>query len=106
MDDGRSQKLKFQLRWAKSVKSLQMDRQTDAEQNLTEMLACAFRFLKCKTNTILILMHQMHISTTQVSSVMLRSKKLEIREKNVKTVKEPMKTKESVMKLSQIRRRT
>ena len=34
-----------------------------------------------QTNTILILMHQMRISTTQVSSVMLRSKKLEIREK-------------------------
>jgi hypothetical protein len=30
-------------------------------------------------------MHQMRISTTQVFSVMLRSKKLEIREKNVKT---------------------
>jgi hypothetical protein len=27
---------------------------------------------KCKTNTLPILMHQMHISTTQVSSVMLR----------------------------------
>jgi hypothetical protein len=33
-------------------------------------------------------MHQMHISTTQVSSVMLRSKKLEIKEKNVQ-LKEP-----------------
>jgi hypothetical protein len=33
-------------------------------------------------------MHQMRISTTQVSSVMLRSKKLEIRKK-VKTGKEP-----------------
>jgi hypothetical protein len=32
-----------------------------------------------------ILMHQMRISTTQVSSVMVRSKKLEIRKKNVKT---------------------
>jgi hypothetical protein len=32
-------------------------------------------------------MHQMHISTTQVSSVMLRSKKLDIRKKNVKTVR-------------------
>jgi hypothetical protein len=36
---------------------------------------------ECKTNTLPILMHQMRISTTQVSSVMLRSKKLEIREK-------------------------
>jgi hypothetical protein len=33
-------------------------------------------------------MHQMHIWTTQVSSVMLRSKKLEIREKMGK-LKEP-----------------
>jgi hypothetical protein len=40
-----------------------------------------------KTDTLPILMHQMRISTTQVSSVMLRSKKLEIREKNVKTEK-------------------
>jgi hypothetical protein len=32
--------------------------------------------LKCKTNTIPILMHQMRISTNQVSSVMLKSKKL------------------------------
>jgi hypothetical protein len=34
-----------------------------------------------KTNMLTILMHQMCISTTQVSSVMLRSKKLEIRKK-------------------------
>jgi hypothetical protein len=45
---------------------------------------------ECKTNTLPILMHQMRISTFQVSSVMLRSKKLEIRKKReVKTVKEP-----------------
>jgi hypothetical protein len=37
--------------------------------------------IECKTNTLTILMHQMRISTTQVSSVMLRSKKLEIRKK-------------------------
>jgi hypothetical protein len=38
------------------------------------------------TNTLTILMHQMHISTThQVSSVMLRSKKMEIQKKNVKS---------------------
>ena len=42
--------------------------------------------LKCKTNTLPILMHQMRISTNQVSSVVLRPKKLEIR-KIVKTVK-------------------
>jgi hypothetical protein len=34
-------------------------------------------------------MYQMRILTTQVSSMMLRSKKLEIREKKVKIVKEP-----------------
>jgi hypothetical protein len=33
------------------------------------------------TNTISILMHQMRISTNQVSSVMLKSKKLEIQKK-------------------------
>jgi DNA-binding transcriptional regulator GbsR (MarR family) len=49
-----------------------------------------------KTNTIPILMHQMHISTNQVSSVVLRPKKLEIR-KIVKTVKEPRKTKYKVL---------
>jgi hypothetical protein len=37
----------------------------------------------CKTNTLPILMHQMRISTNKVSSVMLRPKKLEIRNKNV-----------------------
>jgi hypothetical protein len=42
----------------------------------------------CKTNTIPILLHPMRISTNQVSSVVLRPKKLEIR-KIVKTVKEP-----------------
>ena len=47
-------------------------------------------------------MHQMRISTTQVSSVMLRLKKLEIREKKVQIVKEPIKPKQSAMKLSQI----
>jgi hypothetical protein len=34
-------------------------------------------------------MHQIRISTTQISSVMLGSEKLEIR-KEVKTVKEPL----------------
>jgi hypothetical protein len=50
-------------------------------------------------------MHQMRISTTQVSSVMLKSKKLEIRKKKLKLKSRRMKTKQSVMKLSQIRRR-
>jgi hypothetical protein len=49
-------------------------------------------------------MHQMHISTNQVSSVVRRPKKLEIR-KIVKTVKEPKTPKYCAMKLSQIRRR-
>jgi hypothetical protein len=64
-------------------------------------------FLRCKTNTIPILMHQMCISTNQVSSVVLRLKKLEIC-KIVKAVKEPggKKTnKYCAMKLSQIRGR-
>jgi hypothetical protein len=55
--------------------------------------------------TLPILMPQMHISTTQVSSVMLRSKKLEIRKKCENCKSCPMKTKQSAMKLSQIRRR-
>jgi hypothetical protein len=38
----------------------------------------------CKTNTLPSLMHRMHISTTQVSTVMLRSKKLKIQKQNVK----------------------
>jgi hypothetical protein len=45
---------------------------------------CCFRinvFMSCKTNMIPILMHQMHIWTTQVSSVALRPKKLEIQNK-------------------------
>jgi hypothetical protein len=46
----------------------------------------------------------MRISTNQVSSVMLRSKYLEI-QKKLKIVKEPIKTEQSVMKWSQIRRR-
>jgi hypothetical protein len=50
-------------------------------------------------------MHQMHISNTQVSSVMLRSKKLEIQEKRDNWKSRRMITKQSAMKLSQIRRR-
>ena len=34
-------------------------------------------------------MHQMRISTTQVSSVMLRSKKFEIRKKKIQKLAEP-----------------
>ena len=50
-------------------------------------------FVSFNTNTIPLLMHQMHISTIQVSSVMLRPKKLEIRKKNCENSKEPGKTK-------------
>jgi hypothetical protein len=39
---------------------------------------------ECKTNTLPNLMHRMRISTTQVSIVMLRSKKLKIQKQNVK----------------------
>jgi hypothetical protein len=48
----------------------------------------------------------MRISTTQVSSVMLRSKKLEIKNKKCENWKSRrMKIQESAMKLGQIRRR-
>jgi hypothetical protein len=58
--------------------------------------------IKRKTNMLPILMHQMHISTTQVSSVMLKSKTLAIRRK----VKERSdETKQSAMKLSQSHRK-
>jgi hypothetical protein len=49
-------------------------------------------------------MHQMCISTNQVSSVVLRPKKLKIRKKK-ENVKEPKKTKHYTMELSQSRRR-
>jgi hypothetical protein len=47
----------------------------------------------------------MRFWTTQVSSVMLMSKKLEIRKKNVKTERAVGRKPNSVMKLSQIRQR-
>jgi hypothetical protein len=59
--------------------------------------------INCKSSTIPILMYQMHISTNEVSSVMLCLKKLEILKKcenYEKTIKY-----QSVMKLSQIRQR-
>jgi hypothetical protein len=59
---------------------------------------------KCKTNTIPILMHQMRISTTTVSSVVLRPKKLEIR-KTLWNCIWAERTKYYAMKLNQIRRR-
>jgi hypothetical protein len=48
------------------------DRQIDGKAETT----------KCKTNTIPTLIHQMHIWTNQVSSVVLRPKRLEIQNKN------------------------
>jgi hypothetical protein len=55
--------------------------------------------MNVKLTTIPILMHQMRISTNQVSSVMLKLKKLEIK-KNGQNCKL-----NSVLKLGQIRRR-
>jgi hypothetical protein len=54
---------------------------------------------ECKTNTIQTLMHQMRISTDEVSSVMLRPKK----KKEIRKLDEPKN--QSAMKLSQFRRR-
>ena len=65
---------------------------------------CQRSLLQCKVNTIPILMHQMHSSTNEVSSVVLGSKKLEVRKKNEKSVKS-RKARYCAMKLSQIRRR-
>ena len=61
--------------------------------------------LRCKTNMLTILMHQIRISTTKVSSVMLRSKGLEIRKKG--KLEEPSDENEIECHeiLSQIRRR-
>jgi hypothetical protein len=45
-------------------------------------------------------MNQMRISTSQVSSVMLRSKELEIQKKSENCKSRRMKTKQSAMKLA------
>ena len=53
-------------------------------------------------------MHQMRISTNEVSSVVLEPKKLEVEKKNCEKCKEPKKKQNKsycAMKLSQIRRR-
>jgi hypothetical protein len=59
----------------------------------SSLLCCFLKISKnskCKTNMIPISMHQMCISTIQVSSVVLRPQKLEIPNKNIlKTVNEP-----------------
>jgi hypothetical protein len=67
--------------------------------------ALHFKEMKCKTNTLTIVMHQMHNSTTQVSSVKLTSKKLEIQKESENWKSRRMKTKQSPTKLSQIRRK-
>ena len=49
--------------------------------------------IRCKVNTIPILMHQMRISTNEVSSVVLGPKKLEVEKKKiVKSVRAERKT--------------
>ena len=62
-----------------------------------------YTVLKCKTNMIPILMHQMRILTNQVSSVVLRPKVGN--PKNCNKCEGAEKTIYCVMKLSQIRQR-
>jgi hypothetical protein len=50
-------------------------------------------------------MHQLRISTTKVSSVMFRSKKLDIRKKCENWKSRQMKTKQSAVKFCKIRRK-
>jgi hypothetical protein len=52
---------------------------------MEEFLGFEILVFKCKIHTIPILMHQMRISTSCVSSVIHRPKNLEIRNANVKT---------------------
>jgi hypothetical protein len=59
---------------------------------------------KCKTDMIPILMNRKHISTSKVTSVILRPKQFEIR-KNWESCERAEKTKQSAIKLSQICRR-
>jgi hypothetical protein len=75
--------------------------------NLRHQIRCIYIW---KTNTIPILMHQMRILINQVfktNHVMLRQKKLEIREKKKSTgnLKKNSKKSNGAMKLSQIHRR-
>jgi hypothetical protein len=62
--------------------------------HLARMRGSSYFSELCKTNTLTILMHQMRISTTQVSSVMLRSKKLKIRKQCENWKSHRMKTKQ------------
>jgi hypothetical protein len=59
--------------------------------------------LYVKSNALTIFIHRMRISTKYVSSVMLRSKYLEIQ--NVMTVKDPETPKKSSVNWRKIRRR-
>jgi hypothetical protein len=58
-----------------------------------------FKYFKCKTNTIPILMHQMHISTNFKSlfSATRAEKVGNPKKKNVKTVKEPKKKTQQIL---------
>ena len=66
---------------------------------------CKIASNESKVNTIPILMHQMRISTNEVSSVVLEPKKLEVEKKNCEKCKEPKEKPYCAMKLSQVRRR-
>jgi hypothetical protein len=50
----------------------------EPKPTFSELIKVRFKELECKTNTIPIMMHHMRISTTNVSSVMLKPKNLEI----------------------------
>jgi hypothetical protein len=80
---------------------------SDEEVDVTRISTVSFQvsILQCKINTISILMHQMRISTNEVSSVVLGPKKLEIQKTNCENCIRTEKTKYCAMTLSQIRRR-
>jgi hypothetical protein len=61
-----------------------IQQRNNPKRQFVQLFFSDFR-IQCKTNTLTILMHQIRISTIQVSSLMFRLKKLEIRGKNVKT---------------------
>jgi hypothetical protein len=69
------------------------------------MLSKDSLIFKCKTNAIPILMHQMRISSNEVSSVMLRLKMLEIRGKKYIWKLYRRRKIQNTVKLSQIHRR-
>jgi hypothetical protein len=96
--------------WQSSINHKLVSSIANYSQNQTSLMTILRPILSiyflCKTNTITILMHQMRISTTQVFSVMLRSKKLDIRKKCEKWKSHRMKTKKECHEiLSQISQR-